>query len=120
MNTDTRNADDMKRCIETCWECRDTCQTMLYNTCLNMGGEHVAAAHVKLMTDCIEICQLAADMMTRQSSQHVHVCAACAEICAACAESCARLPGHDMAACATICLRCAESCRAMSCMIEAA
>lgn len=101
-------------CILICWQCRDTCIKTLYTHCLYEGGKHVEPEHVKLMNDCIEICQLAADFMTRQSSLHVVVCASCADVCEACARSCEAVGGNHMQGCAEICRRCAESCREMS------
>ena len=54
--------------IQQCWDCRDTCQATLYNYCLAQGGHHVEQAHVRLMEDCIQICQTAADFMTRATT----------------------------------------------------
>jgi hypothetical protein len=87
---------------------------MLYNYCLEQGGHHVEQAHVRLMTDCIQICQAAADFMTRGSLLHAAACAACAEVCDACAESCDMMEDDEMKACATVCRECADSCRKMS------
>ncbi len=105
---------DMKDCITHCWECRTECETTLYTHCLQMGGDHVAPEHVKLMTDCIQICQTAADFMTRQSAMHQETCAACAEICQACADSCREIQSPAMQKCADLCQKCADSCREMS------
>lgn len=104
---------EMQECIRICWECRNECQETLYSHCLAEGGEHVEEAHVKLMADCIQICQAAADFMTRRSPVHASVCAACAEVCEACAASCARIGDEVMQACAEICRKCAEHCRRM-------
>ena len=108
------NAQHMQECIKNCWDCRNECQKTLFTHCLSMGGEHVKEEHVKLMSDCIQICQIAADFMTRHSSFHKNICDVCAKICNACAESCAGLKGDEMQQCADICRRCAESCRNMS------
>jgi hypothetical protein len=105
--------DKMKECIQACWDCRAVCQEMLFNHCLSMGGEHVAESHVKLMTDCIQICQLAADFMTRQSEMHDKVCGACADICDSCADSCEEIGGEEMNRCMEACRKCAEECRHM-------
>lgn len=114
----------MKECIQLCWECRTTCQTVLYNHCLVEGGAHVERTHITLMSDCIEVCQTAADLMVRRSPGHAAVCNACADICLACATSCdgvaADTGSREMVACADICRRCAESCRAMSRVRQAA
>lgn len=61
VSTDTA----MKECMELCWECRHECQTALYGHCLDRGGRHAAPYHVKLMQDCIDICQVAADVCER-------------------------------------------------------
>jgi hypothetical protein len=104
----------MHDCIQTCWTCRDICQSTLYNHCLEQGGHHAQPSHVRLMADCIGICQTAADFMTRNSELHAAVCAACAEVCEACAESCDLFDDDEMKACAKACNDCAASCREMS------
>ncbi len=110
----TMTPDHLRACIHQCWECRDTCQTLLYNHCLVMGGEHVARDHVTLMSDCIQICQAAADFMTRNSAVHMAVCTACAEVCEACARSCAAIDCAEMQHCAEVCRACARTCHEMS------
>ena len=97
-------------CIELCWSCRDTCQSTLFNYCTEQGGHHVEPGHVRLMMDCIQICQTSADFMTRNSMMHGPVCAACAAVCNACAESCEAMNDLEMQKCADICRRCGDSC----------
>lgn len=99
--------------INECWKCRNHCQETLFNYCLNKGGAHVEAAHVKLMFDCIQVCQLAADAMTRCSVMHHAICLTCAETCEACAESCEAINDNVMKKCAQMCRSCAQSCREM-------
>jgi hypothetical protein len=107
-------------CVTLCWECRTECQKTLFNHCLQEGGKHAEAEHVKLMMDCIQACQTAADFMTRGSALYASACAACADVCEACAESCERIGGEHMKACAEICRRCARECREMGNMRKAA
>ena len=107
-------------CIAQCRECHNICLDTLYNTCLTMGGKHVEAAHIKLMTDCIQACQTSADFMARGSSLHTLTCATCADVCEACADSCERIGGAEMKRCAEVCRACAKSCRDMSKMKKAA
>jgi len=107
-------SEEIQECIQSCWSCRHECQTVLFNHCLEMGGKHAEPAHVKIMIDCIQICQLAADAMVRKSSLHEIICATCAEICNACSESCEKLESIEMKRCAEFCRRCAESCKEMS------
>lgn len=105
---------EMKECIEICNECRDECETMLYQHCLQVGGKHLEESHVKLMSDCIEACQVAAHFMLRGSENHAIYCGACAEICEACADSCDEVGDKEMEECAETCRKCAQSCRQMS------
>lgn len=104
----------MRRCIEHCQSCHATCvETVAY--CLQQGGRHTEASHVRLMLDCAEICQTSANFMLRGSDLHTRTCGVCAEVCERCAEDCERM-GDDarMKACAEMCRRCAASCRDMS------
>jgi hypothetical protein len=83
--------------------------------CLQQGGEHAEAGHLRLLLDCAEICQASANFMLRGSPFHVRTCAACSEICQACAEDCEQMGGDErMRACAEACRRCAESCAKMA------
>jgi hypothetical protein len=111
---------NLQECTTTCWQCRDTCQNVLFNHCLKMGGKHVAETHVKIMIDCMEVCQTAADFMRRNSMMYPEICVACAAVCDACADSCQRIGGSEMERCADICRRSAVSCREMSREMEPA
>jgi hypothetical protein len=110
----TNMDENMKNCIEACNECRDECETTLFQHCLKQGGKHVEQAHVKLMADCIEICQTATHFMLRGSDQHKAVCGICADICEACAESCEKIGSEEMKNCAEACRQCAKTCREIS------
>jgi hypothetical protein len=103
--------DEMRRCIDNCSECHDICvETVTY--CLNQGGEHAEAEHIRLMLDCAQSCQTSADFMLRGSPFHMAICGTCADICDECAESCAQFSGDSMMErCAEICRTCAASCR---------
>lgn len=103
-----------QECITNCRDCHQIClETITY--CLQQGGRHAEAAHIRLLLDCAEICQTSANFMLRGSELHTRTCAVCAEVCARCAQDCARM-GNDsqMQACAEACRRCAESCRRMA------
>lgn len=104
-------SDNMQKCINHCLECYNLCHDIFFNHCLVNGGKHLEVAHVKLMADCIQICQVAADFMTRQSESYIAICSICADICEECAASCENI-GGDMARCAEACRRCADCCRA--------
>ena len=100
-------------CIETCQNCRDECEGSLFNHCLETGGKHLEPQHVRLMADCIEACQMAANAMRRGSDNAPAICNTCADICDSCADSCEKL-GEEMKDCAAACRKCAETCREMS------
>jgi hypothetical protein len=104
----------MRECIARCQSCHSVCsETITY--CLRQGGPHAEPDHIRLMLDCVEICQTSANFMLRGSDLHPLTCGACAEICERCAEDCDRM-GEDetMRRCVDECRRCAESCRRMA------
>ena len=103
---------EMRSCIEDCQACAAVCLSDAIQHCLAKGGRHTEPEHFKLMLDCAEFCQTAANFMARGSDHVAHVCRECAEICRACADSCEAL--GDMAECVEACRRCAESCEKMA------
>lgn len=104
--------DDLQRCIDLCQECHRICLRTAMHHCLETGGPHVAPPHFRLMLNCAEICQTAANFMLSGSDLHHLTCGVCAEVCDRCAEDCESI--GDMDECVDICRRCAESCRAMA------
>ncbi|WP_315791209.1 four-helix bundle copper-binding protein [Fischerella sp. JS2] len=104
----------MQQCIQNCLNCHSIClNTVTY--CLQKGGNHVEQSHIRLLLDCVEICQTSANFMLRISLLHPWICGVCAQVCDRCAQDCERV-GDDaqMKACADMCRRCAQSCRQMS------
>lgn len=99
-------------CIEACNRAHGVALAMSMNHCLEVGGEHIAPRHFRLMTDCAQICAVASDFMLRTSTFHPKVCGICADVCDACAADCERI--GDMNECVAACRACAESCRAMA------
>jgi hypothetical protein len=106
-------SQEMHDCIDRCSDCHDVCLATLVH-CLNEGGEHAAAEHIRTLLDCADICDTSRDFMLRGSPLHHDTCRVCAEACDRCAESCERLDGDEMRRCAEECRRCAESCRNMA------
>lgn len=105
---------EMQECIDNCTRCHAICVETL-DHCLQKGGRHAEAGHIRLLADCAQICATSADFMLRGSDLHGRTCGVCAEACERCAESCERLADDDMMRrCAEECRRCAESCRKMS------
>ena len=104
----------MQECIDRCHGCQEVCLETVGH-CLEMGGEHAEADHIRTLLACAEICETSARFMLLQSAHHTRTCEVCAEVCEACAEDCERL-GEDetMQRCADACRRCVESCRQMA------
>ncbi len=107
--------DEMRRCIQECLDCHRICAETISH-CLGMGGKHAQPDHIRVMTDCDEICVTTADFMLRGSQFHQRTCGICAEICVACADSCQKVDPHDrvMSQCVEVCHRCADLCRQMA------
>jgi hypothetical protein len=105
---------EMQECIDNCTRCHAICvETMIH--CLEKGGRHAEASHIRLLADCGQICATSADFMLRGSELHPRTCGVCAEVCARCAEDCERMADDDMMRrCAEECRRCAESCQRMA------
>ena len=104
---------EMQQCIQRCQDCETTCQlTLMY--CLQRGNTYAEAAHIRLLLDCIAMCQTCTGLMLRDSEFAGRLCTLCADLCDRCAASCEQFAGDaQLAACAASCRRCAESCRAM-------
>lgn len=78
---------EMQECIRRGVECHHIClEAITY--CLEHGGRHAEAAHVRLLADCAEICETTVNFMLRDSELHARVCAVCAEVCERCTRSC--------------------------------
>jgi hypothetical protein len=103
---------EMQACAQECLNCHSVCLGQAMTHCLEMGGDHVAPAHFRLMINCAEICRTSATFLLSGSEFHRRTCELCAEICEVCAESCDAL--GDMQECVEACRRCAESCRQMA------
>jgi hypothetical protein len=109
-----RTSQEMQQSIQAALDCGRICWETLTH-CLQQGGKHAEASHIRLLVDCAEICQTTANFMLRASELHGRTCGACAEVCERCARSCDQF-GDDaqMRACADACRRCAQSCRQMA------
>lgn len=107
-------SDEMHECIERCSDCHDICLATVQH-CLEKGGDHAAAKHIRTLLACAAICETSRDFMLLGSELHSRTCEVCAEACEGCAESCESMADDEvMRRCAEACRRCAESCRAMA------
>lgn len=105
---------ELQQCAKECLDCYQKCVETIRH-CLTKGGKHAAPDHIRMLTDCLEVCRTSADFLLRGSPFHRETCGACAEICRTCAADCRRF-GDDkaMLACAEACERCAKSCDKLS------
>lgn len=106
---------DMKAGAKLCLDCHSACVATIAH-CLEHGGKHADAAHIRIMTDCAQICLTCADFMLRGSDHAHHLCKECAEICRACEASYRAMAdgGAQEMACAEACKACAKSCSSMA------
>ncbi|MBS7789359.1 four-helix bundle copper-binding protein [Roseococcus sp. SDR] len=106
---------DMQAEAKICLDCHATCVATIAH-CLEHGGKHADAAHIRIMMDCAQICLTCADFMLRGSDHAHHLCKECAEICRACEASCRAVADGDAMdlTCAEACKACAESCSRMA------
>lgn len=105
---------ELQHCIDDCLDCYRICaETLTY--CLESGWRHHHAELLKLLMDCMELCQASSNFMMRASDLHKHVCAACSAACDRCAESCEEFENDEiLMMCGDACLRAAESCKEVS------
>jgi len=79
--------------------------------CMSRGDKYADPDHIFDLLDCAQICQLAADLMLRNSELSVGISAVCADACENCAESCEEFTNDArMVEAADMCRACAESC----------
>jgi len=105
---------EMRGCIRECQGCAAVCIETA-TQCLQKGGRHAEADHIRLLLDCAEVCQTGANFMPRASDLHALTCGVCAEVCERCAADCERMADDEMMRrCGETCGRCAESCRRMA------
>jgi hypothetical protein len=111
----TQIATELRQCIQICTECHAACIETT-TLCLQLGGPHAEANHLRSLLDCAQLCATSADLMLRQSPLHPQTCGVCAEACRECAQSCEQVGRGDevMSRCAEVCRRCEESCGRMA------
>src|SRR5437870_5592734 len=88
------NTEQLERCIEDCQGCHSICLQTI-NHCLDKGGRHTEAQQIRLLQDCVQICQTGADFMIRGSDRHGLTCFVCSEVCDACAGDCEQFQGDQ-------------------------
>lgn len=104
---------DMERCIDQCTATHQAALTVSGHA-LRHGGEENASRVIRVLSDCVELCQTAANFMLRGSPNHTRVCALNAEICREVARECGKFDDEPMRRMVEIATECAETCEAMA------
>lgn len=91
-------------------DCARVCNTTVAY-CLEQGGNHVKAEHLKAMIDCVDVCTVTARLHERGSPLHQKAMELCAQACKTCEESCEEFGDDEtMKLCADTCRQCYEHC----------
>lgn len=61
---------EMQSCIDECLRRYQTCLGMAMSHCLEAGGKHVAAGHLRTMMACAEMCHTLAHLMLIGTDHH--------------------------------------------------
>lgn len=105
-----RMREDLRQGIDDCLACSRMCQETV-GYCLEAGGHHAEAPHIRLLLDSARLAESTAGLMLRGSEFVAEAAALCATVATRCAQDCEGF-GDDsqMQACAEVCRRCATSC----------
>lgn len=114
MQTHTFAQDpSMNDCIQACNDTHEAAlRTLGWAT--SEGSKKTTPEFVRLLMDCAEICQTAADFMLRGSELHHETCRACEEVCEAVFEACEQSGIDEIEEFQQQVKTCAEHCRDMS------
>ena len=96
--------------IATLAECAAACNRCSV-ICIEGKDVHKMTTCIRLQTDCAQICELAADFLSRNSVHAEHMVRLCAEICSTCAKECAKHSNKEHCKiCEELCKQCADMC----------
>ena len=104
---------DMARCIDDCTAMHQVALTASGHALRHGGGENTNHI-IRVLSDCVEMSQTAANFMLRGSPNHRKTCRVNAEICREVADECAKFDDEVMKQVGDTAARCAESCEAMA------
>lgn len=104
---------ETRKALDECTRCHQICLTGSGHV-LRKGGALADAHHIRLLSDCVELCETNSNFLLRGSPFGARTAALCAEICGRCADE---LDGSDdpvIQRCADACRSCAAACEAVS------
>jgi hypothetical protein len=104
---------DMEQCIDACTRTHQVALTVSGHA-LRHGGEENSNHLIRVLSDCVEMCQTAANFMLRGSPNHKKTCGLNAEICREVARECGKFDDEPMNKMARVATECAESCEKMA------
>lgn len=97
-------------CTRDCLECNYVCQQTIAH-CLRKGVPYSNPLAIGLLQDCVELSQVAANLMIRDSTMYPQLSQLCAELCQKSAEICRQMSDDEqLYHCAHVLYQCAESC----------
>ena len=102
-------------CAKACSDCARACSSCSTH-CAEMLGAGKAAHKASLMScqDCADVCNAAAEIVSRRGPMTDLICRACADACGLCGKECEKFPSDKhMTMCAKECRRCEKACRDM-------
>ena len=103
----------MNECIDACNETHEAAlRTLAWAT--SEGSDAATPEFVRLLADCAEITQTAANFMLRGSELHHETCKACEEVCEAVFEACEQSGIDEVEDFKDQVKTCADQCREMS------
>ena len=100
---------ETKTCVAALQACHATCLQFATFDCMQGNYPRVGPNQFRLMLDCAELCQTAANFLIRDSDHYLRVCREALVICEDLASDCRKFPG--MEAILAACDECVSACR---------
>lgn len=104
---------EMAQCIDECTRTHQVCLTAAGHA-LRHGGDENTNHVIRVLSDCVEIAQTAANFMLRGSPNHRKLCGTCAGICREVAKECGAFDDDVMKQVVRTATSCAEACEAVT------
>lgn len=101
------------RCIDDCTRCHQVCLTASGHA-LRHGGDENTNHMIRVLSDCVEACQTAANFMLRGSPNRTKACAMCADICREVVDNTVDSDDPVMQRVSEVATNCAEACEGMA------
>lgn len=103
----------MAHCIDECTRTHQVCLTAAGHALRHGGGENTNHV-IRVLSDCVEMAQTAANFMLRGSPNHKTTCGVCGQICREVARDCGVFDDDVMQEVVEVATRCAEACEEMA------